>query len=461
MCQACTQTAIEYPARGALIVSDGRVEWVGEDVGAAGLLVKGDPGRGLVHVLAGVGKKSARLKRAGSDLEKARSEARSLAVSTGRPVAVAELVKVDTGDPVQMLLFARYLAEPIQSDVLVEVAKGAVGHVIQLSGLRPVVKEINPLTPAGFDALQIKLADGLMKKVAPVSRAEVEKLLYSLDVDWVNSTDAELRILSERINGAMRQVAGQTWTGVRGTLYHTGERIADGTRRATINRWDMSISANFKQRDLEAIRRVTAAQSHYVTNFYTKNVAKGMSAEARTIVRNGLAKGLGSRDIGERLYKSLGDYLPGRNRAYFNVVSSAFVNRSRTYSQLVTFSDGGVILTIWDSVLDEVTTPTCRYMYNRVFNVERGLAQYAAVDAASDPQEVKFIQPWIRQRKIKGGTDDGKLGLFVPQRDGKSKLLAIQERSGFGKKDDVGKWTSKTPGNEVPADVGAPPIHGL
>jgi hypothetical protein len=245
--------------------------------------------------------------------------------------------------------------------------------------------------------------------------------------NWGGATEQELALLTGQLNQSFREAGGKHWNAIRGQLYLRNERSAQGVRAAMVTKWDLSVSPNLALKDLGAIRQVTASQAHYVTDAAGK----------------------------------LGKTLKKRTRHYFDVAASAMIVRSQSYSKLVTMQEAGVEKTIWSSVLDEVTSRVCRWADSKVFSVQALIDQSARTAGNSDPRDVRFTQPWLRERKIKGGEFDGKLGLFVRQRDGSDTMIAAELESGFGEINNRGRW-HEAMDIETLQDmgIGQPPLHG-
>lgn len=63
------------------------------------------------------------------------------------------------------------------------------------------------------------------------------------------------------------------------------------------------------------------------------------SAEARRIVAEGLAQGLGRDDLAETLAETARRHLVERARPYWDLVASAFVRNARAYGQVLAYAE--------------------------------------------------------------------------------------------------------------------------
>jgi hypothetical protein len=357
------------------------------------------------------------------------------------------------------VLRAEYLYEPYDKGELLSKAQDIAPEL--LYHLSPVCKELDPLDVRHVERVVANIAGYMSRKWGQVSAPVFDRWINDLiNRNWGDATGPELELLTQQLNQSLREAGGKHWNAIRGQMYIRNERSAQGVKAAMTKKYDFSISPNLALKDLGAIRQITASQANYLTDA-AGNLATAASQQARQIVKSGIAQGLSSREIGGDLHKALGATLKGRTRHYFDVAANAMVVRSQSYSKLTTMQEAGVERTIWSSVLDERTTPTCRFCDSKIFSVKLMLAGFDRTAALSDPRDVRYTQPWMRERKIKGGEFDGKLGLFLRQKDGSDVMVAAELESGYGEVDNRGKWHPAMD-NETLADMGLTiPAHGL
>jgi len=460
-CGGFTRSAVEYPVNAALISAKGRISFLGADVNAACQTLPGDFAFGPVVMLVGDGAGGIDPVY-GGQLEDMRAEARKVAASSGQAVALAETVKRGEQDdqPVAVLA-ARYLYEPHNRDTLIDAAHEAFPEALRLLSMGTTQKKLDPLDPRYFDKLAASLSNYMAKDFGRVSKPVFDRWINGvINANWAGATDAELTYLTTRLNASFKEIGGRHWLNIRGQVYHRTTGLGQSVKRATVKRYDVAISPNLALKDAKAIQKMTASHAHYVTDA-TGRIATASSQQARMIVRNGLAKGLGSKEIGADLFKALAEGLPKRSRAYFDMAAISMLNRAQTYSKAATYSEAGVKRLIWDSVLDEITTRTCRFADGKVFSVRAVLGAFDKTNALKDPRDVRFTQPWMRERKIKTGENKGLTGLYLRGKDGRDSLVATELVSGMGKINDRGTWHPEMD-IETLEDMGfsAPPGHG-
>ena len=108
------------------------------------------------------------------------------------------------------------------------------------------------------------------------------------------------------------------------------------------------------------------------------------------------------------------------------------------------------------AVLDEVTTPTCRFLDGKTFSVSRGLELFDRVEA--NPDSIEDLNPWVRDT-VDPAT--GKRSLSI-ERGGERYSIADIVRSGAGARDNRGEFSRGLGERELgDLGIGFPPYHGL
>ena len=145
-----------------------------------------------------------------------------------------------------------------------------------------------------------------------------------------------------------------------------------------------------------------------------------------------------------------------RGEGYYEVVAGAYMNRARTYSQLLTLKDAGVERYVFEAVLDEVTTDICRFYHGQTFTTSKGLESMDRVLALDDPAEIANENPWLRTGRNASGTRS----IFF-ERDGRRTRVAQIDRSAVGTIDRRGSFSrAMTPRQLENAGIPYPPLHG-
>ncbi|HEU4403753.1 MAG TPA: hypothetical protein VFS43_00435 [Polyangiaceae bacterium] len=121
-----------------------------------------------------------------------------------------------------------------------------------------------------------------------------------------------------------------------------------------------------------------------------------------------------------------------------------------------TYAEAGIERYVLRAVLDEVTTPPCRFLDGKVFAVRDALARFDRLERAEGPEAALDLRPWLREGPDPEG---GGRRLYVRQ-GGERVTVARVVRSGAGARDDRGAFTAD-PGERMLSGFGLdlPPFH--
>jgi hypothetical protein len=135
-------------------------------------------------------------------------------------------------------------------------------------------------------------------------------------------------------------------------------------------------------------------------------------------------------------------------------VAGEFMGRGRSLAQLSAYAEAAITQYRIVAVLDEVTTPICRFLDGKVFSVSRGLALFNEVEA--QPDRITELNPWIRDTRDQAS---GRRALTV-DRGGERVAIADVVRSGVGTRDDRGEFGRAMGEHELSElGIGFPPFH--
>lgn len=319
-----------------------------------------------------------------------------------------------------------------------------------------VAKAIDPLSHAGFLLIGETVAAKLAKAVVGAEGKVVVEALNELDLDWEGmSEDA----LDAAIKAAKLAIAASYSTRVlpkiADVLEVEGPAMMHSTRLAVIASTKIEIAASLSERDLAAEAAIRKSHLNFIRNSSGERV-EALSVRAREVVANGMSRGLGTDVISEKLSEALKNDIP-RPTSYWRVVADAFVGRARTTSQIDAYEDAGIETYEIVAVIDEATTDICRFMDGKQFTVAAARTLIDSLNEIDDPEDVRYANPWVR----KGVDPDGVLRLFVPNADGSTTTIAKIARSGVGKRDDRGEYTSARSESELASlGIPMPPFHG-
>jgi SPP1 gp7 family putative phage head morphogenesis protein len=319
----------------------------------------------------------------------------------------------------------------------------------------PLHKAMDLSTPASFDLAVARMAVALRKQTEASDRDAVRAAVAVLDVDWrVTSAEERSRLVEQALVEAGQKTAAVP-SAIETVLADSANDVVGSTRNDLRHRQGLTIAADFNALDRRIVSHLVSSEANFVRDEYgRRQVALGL--RAREVVAAGLEAGLGREDITRDLARVAGSTLTTRSPFYWEVVAGSFIGRGRSCAQLSAFAEAGIERYRIEAVLDERTTPVCRFLHGKVFSVGSGLRTFERVE--TNPSALKDITPWVREGP---NPETGRRELYV-NRDGERLPVAEVVRSGVGAKDDQGDFRAMR-GNQELADLGLsfPPWHGL
>ncbi len=310
-------------------------------------------------------------------------------------------------------------------------------------------------SPEGLDRAVAQMAARLRAEVTGADDAAVRAAVAVLDVDWGNTTASQRRVLvAQALKAAGRKVATVPGA-VEAVFGEAADEVVAAARGAVRRGQRMTIGADFNALDRRIIDYLGSSQSTFVRDEYGRR-AIAFSTRARRVVAEGLEAGLGRHDIARDLALAARNTIAGRGSVYWEVVASSFISQGRSFGQLSAYAEAGMDRYVFEAVLDEQTTETCRFLHGKTFSVSRGLKLFERAEA--DPDRVKDILPWVRESL---DAETGRKSLYV-QQAGQKTTIAEVTRSAMGTRDDRGEFTRGLSERNL-SDLGAalPPLHGL
>ena len=337
-----------------------------------------------------------------------------------------------------------------------EAAIGAIEYLLERAYLVPVHKALDPLDPRDYATIEKRFAEALRGAVRGYEAGALQKAIKELDVDWRKLSPAQHEAAYRAANTALSKVTRQATMPALEIIDSRSRQIAVATRRSTKKLYKINIGVDLTTVDERILRHAAQSQAGFIRDEYGRRRA-GFSKEARRIVAAGMQEGASSAAIAEKLDAVLTAKGIRRSKWYWDTVASNIANRSRSYASLASYKEYGIQRYLFEAVMDEVTTLQCRFFHGRSFEVEVALTKYAEVAAASDPEAVVRIQPWIRAGKDTSGVEQ----IYIPNPDGDRTVIADVARNAVGTSDDAGEFRRQMSDMELMArGVTVPPLHG-
>lgn len=322
-----------------------------------------------------------------------------------------------------------------------------------------VAKAIDPLTKPGITTIAARLSRAIRGKTGKGEAAAIKNALRTLDVDWVRlEEEARERVLMTAKRTLASNLQKKALPKVKRQFELAAFRIHGNSKKRSIAKHKLDIGFSMTKLDKDMARFVARSNVNFVSDEYGRRAEK-LSQHVRKVVASGVKRGATSREMVKQIRQEVtGLSSLGRGDFYWEVVSLSFANRARNYGTLSSFGEAGIERFIWDSVLDEVTTETCRFFHGKKFTVAGAIDTFKRAEKAKDPEDLKQIQPWISQ----GVDDDGKPILFSRNADGGKNVIAEIISPGIGESDRVGQYSPKMTDSALLGNgFSMPPIHGL
>ncbi len=334
-----------------------------------------------------------------------------------------------------------------------EFADDILGGVLRL----PIEKALNLGTAAGFDRAVAALAARLRRAAGQQETDAVRAAIAVLDVNWARTTPEQRRRLVNDALVAAGRATAVIPEHIRAPLGDAAQSVVAATRSHTRQAQGLAIRAEFNAMDGRILAHVVRSQTNFVRDEYGRRL-DSFSEQARRIVSEGLEAGLGRDAISSDLEQAARSALVNRSPFYWEVVAGAFIGQGRSFAQMSSYAEAGIAQYRIEAVLDERTTPICRFLHGKTFTVGDALRRFDRLERLERPEDIKHELPWVRERR------DAEIGrpLLYVDRHGEQTVLAEVLRSGVGARDDLGEFrprASETKLQEV--GIGFPPFHGL
>ncbi len=310
--------------------------------------------------------------------------------------------------------------------------------------LVPVRKALDPNDAGDYIRILDQLARATKGLAQPAEARALREALDVLDVDWKKLSASQRDKIVDAARAAIAKPANSVAQKISAELSHRAIDIATGTKASNEKRYKWGIETSLSAVDKQVLETAAKSQVNYIRDEFGRRSDK-LSAKAREIVSRGLENGLGTNEIGAKLREELTE--ANRSDAYWNMISSVFANRARTYANLSSYRDAGITRFRFEAVMDERTSQGCRFLHGRTFEVKNALATMEKDDVAA--------QPWV----VEGKDEEGNPILYYKEPDGSRRTVATiaQRTQGVDAK---GKFTGGMSDSALAAaGIMLPPLH--
>ena len=152
--------------------------------------------------------------------------------------------------------------------------------------------------------------------------------------------------------------------------------------------------------------------TYWIGRHYTDDIKNKIVS---IVVDDATQWGGGQVEAGERLKAEFGQTFQ-RSDAYWRGLAGTVLSRSRNFGCVAGYEEAGVATYEILAVMDERTSPICRYMNGKVFTVKDAANLRDTILNSKRPDDVRKNHPWLRLDQVQGLSDDElvKMGQALP-----------------------------------------------
>lgn len=253
------------------------------------------------------------------------------------------------------------------------------------------------LTETGFIRELLREANRLQKVVRGSIEQVMSRVRRSTNINWPDSTASQRNNVIRQLQNLLQGLPSEFAPGITVVLDEHGRRVVVDTRRGHTKKYKtLKVEPRFTQVDREGVQALRDTTSIFFSHEYERQ-ARNFRPRAQKVIADGLERGFDRREIARDLQNEFRTV--AAHESYWQTVAAVHTNRARSFSSAVTFLDAGVDKYEIAAVDDERTTPICRMLDGKVFEVGRALDQFQAFEDAEDLDEVKTrVMPFLRVR---------------------------------------------------------------
>ena len=314
-----------------------------------------------------------------------------------------------------------------------------------------VTKVLDPANPNDFLVIQRRITSKLAQTAAGAEGKAIRGVLRNLDVDWRNISQAQRDQAIRATRAAVRQHMPPKALSqkIEGVARLQGRGVAAAAKKGLATQLPFSLSTNLTAIDQKILNSVAFNQAASFRDEIGRRSAD-VSRQAKGIVASGMERGLGREAMMQELQSKLGKAWDARSANYWRTMGNYTANTARTYGSLSMMQSAGVEKYTIVAVVDKATTPHCRFMDGKVFEVNAAISNIEGATAAAP-------LPWMYEGRDSAG--DPVLYHKNPS-GGRTNIARVVDRGG-GRVDDHGKFSARMTDSKLQAaGIDTPPFHG-
>lgn len=311
----------------------------------------------------------------------------------------------------------------------------------------PVSKALNPLKQRDFVRWEAKVARKLKGAFRETGADEVKKvtsLIRQVDLARPETIERFVKQVSDELKGLERGVAKKVVPVLEVAIedMYKASKVAAVdlmyARKLVDSKDQLKV---FGSRDERAVELLNKHQHSFIKDGFADQIGT-FNGRVRGVLSQGIEEGWTRDRITEKLMKSFGATVA--DESYWNVVSSAWMNRTRNWANLETMSQADIAEYEVLEMMDERTCPICKAMDGKRFSVKKQLSVLEKASESSSLDEMKTASPWLTTRIVEGETH---VGLVKPS----GRFVTFYEAD---------KQVA-SPSDMQRAGAAMPPFHGL
>lgn len=159
--------------------------------------------------------------------------------------------------------------------------------------------------------------------------------------------------------------------------------------------------------DEQAVQQLNGHNVFWVGEHYNNNVSSSIAGTVRdTMVKEGVSRVVAGEALRIALRKQFGIVnIPGgytgSSKSYFEGLTANSATVARVAGQVRSFDQLDIVELEVVNPMDKRTSPQCQHMNGKVYTVEQAKTQLGSLMSASNPNDVKTIQPWLNIGEMK------------------------------------------------------------
>lgn len=332
----------------------------------------------------------------------------------------------------------------VQTSTLLE----EVDFILSTLHRQPIEKALNPFRQRDFLRLEARLVKDLRRAYGSAANDEVAalgKLIEAVDPRNPATLEEFVRASKTLLRGLERQVAAEVGPVMEEAIMDMYRMSKIAMTNQLYNQKRISsrgeISA-FGGRDEHAVEVLQRNQHIYVQQG-VRNKIEDFDERARAVLSDAVERNLSRKAVSDELYRAFGNTVD--DERYWNIVGSAWMNKTRNVSALEAFDEVGIEEYQILAVMDERTSAICRALNGTIYSVKVQIDIERRAAASDDLDALTKITPWLSTRQDK----DGNTTIGVKQPSGRFSAVAVN-----------GDFT-KDPKKLQEMGFALPPFHGL